>query len=167
MRDFLQEYLERGYHSIVRLNWGLHEETGGFQTETETEESVAKTADGRFVRISAQSVRDYDPGAGAPEVSVSESYIDEGVYRRATDGKPLLDTPEVRDAFQQKKAKQLGYRQLLESAPRCPQHDFKMKIKPGRYGPFWSCPKYSGGCRQKQNLSSVQKALLAKSGMGN
>lgn len=169
MSIFLDDYIHEGFSGIVLIGWDSHEESGGYQTETDTEAVVAKTKDGKYVKIDAKQVRKFGPRAGGPKTTIDTSFISEDEYARLANGKAVLDTDQVRKQIDQKRAletvKDGAHKEFLRSAPRCPVHGVKMRLAKGSSGSFWSCPKYSSlRCKQTSNLSEHQKALLAQSG---
>jgi hypothetical protein len=165
MSSFIENLITEGYCNIVSESCESHEEESGFQTEYTERLFVAERGQGEYVRISVTEKKEFGP-RGKISCDKSAQPISEDEYNRIAGTKPRLDTEEVRTRMAEVRRRddeqQALKKQLRDSAPRCSDHNVKMRLKVGMYGKFWGCPKYPA-CRKTAQLSPEQQHLLSLS----
>jgi hypothetical protein len=162
MSWFEEEYVTRQLIDVVQLSADSQEDSSGYQTETETESAVARNSDGGFVMITAKRVRKFGPNAGLPELFFHQRPISEAEYATISPRGTPIDLSRVTETVAIKARKKSAQKELLSTAPRCPVHDRKLKLKNGARGEFWGCPKYPA-CKITQPLNPQQRQLLTES----
>ena len=159
--DFLQQYLDWGLTDIVFVSKSEEEVESGYNLEISRETVVARKGQG-FVEVIAEKRVSFAPRAGGTSIRKdSERSITIAEYRRASEGKQILDAPAARAQVQHAKdsieagyarhaelrAKQAPlYERLERLTPKCPKCDRQMSLKEKKGSRFWACSYYQRDC---------------------
>ena len=164
MSRLLQDYLEHGLSDIVVIEHRDREDVGGNQNE-HTWETVVARRDGKSVRIQAYQVQKFGWATGHSFSIESTQEISPEEYQRLSQGKPVIDTPEVRKEIEDRRAEWLKRQDLKEQleslAPSCSECRGPMVARDGRCGPFWGCGDYPR-CNATQKMSQEQKNIYER-----
>jgi len=136
MSNAIEELVLEGYRNIIFESEHSHEEKGGFQTEY-TEEIFVAENDGNYFRITVTEKKEFGPRGGISS-NTNIQPISRDEYDSVAASRPRIDEEMVRAQISEasKRDEELK-KKLRASAPRCPQHDLKMRLKKGAYGQFW------------------------------
>jgi hypothetical protein len=163
LADLLSEYLKRGFTDIVSVDSSSKESGDWHGTERNHETIVAKRGTECF-RATGYAIDEFGPGGQHSAEITSEQIITREEYDALAIGRQTMDTPKVRQEFNQREfgfQKAREVKGLLEAeAPICPIHEKPMKLRRGPNAYFFGCPRYQRQqCAEIKWLTPAQKAL--------
>jgi len=155
MINSLDTYLQRGYSDIFLVGGGPNSQADNWhQTEKDTEVVVARKGT-EFVRATCAVTSEIRPGSNSEAEITQEDIITREEYERLASGRSIMDQPEDRKRFAERESAAQARAMIEGDAPKCPDHEKRMKLRHGRFGFFFECTR----CRRKTSLNAEQKRL--------